>query len=163
MILNAPFNEKCFMVLLPGIDDEETRLAILKKAHTRIPPWKLIFIQMFVIVSLQVILGIACDYFGINHKTERLIRYTVILPAMIIIVFQWRRRVARKYVSHVLREDASRCNSCGYDITGLQTNRCPECGLPIIPYIPDKTSKSLFGPDGIIARTDVSNETEPTK
>lgn len=45
--------------------------------------------------------------------------------------------LAATYLEHRARRlyswSASRCGACGYDLAGLKTNRCPECGSLISP------------------------------
>jgi hypothetical protein len=39
---------------------------------------------------------------------------------------EWAAHFAR-----AARRDAGRCEGCGYDLTGLASSRCPECGRAI--------------------------------
>jgi len=57
--------------------------------------------------------------------------------AMTIVALSVAMRVQR-YVSRPINS-WSRCDECGYDLRGISTNRCPECGTSF--YMPDAIIK----------------------
>ncbi len=49
-----------------------------------------------------------------------------------------RKEVKRSLLTHPRdRKGQSKCPDCNYDLTGLETDHCPECGRPIDPTLND--------------------------
>ena len=48
--------------------------------------------------------------------------------------------IAATYLNHRERRfPIGHCQKCGYDLTGVRTGRCPECGTPCYHWMDDKS------------------------
>lgn len=120
---------------LDGVADPEERRRIHKQAD-HLTRWSSLFKTLVPSVFGLILAGVVTLYEEWNHlgpvfrQNETIARITifVVLYLGFILLGQlWRLKSERKALKFVLALE-HRCTWCGYPLTGLSTNACPECG-----------------------------------
>lgn len=116
------------MTDLFGIDDEGTRNRIMKIARRRVSRTGVFLRGAVVLMLLQAISFVAGVGLQWTRKSQFLVS-AIVVPLVFGLYYEYLlRRLCRKQMPALLRELGMRCISCGHELCGAVSDKCPECG-----------------------------------
>lgn len=141
-------------VFCPGeillLDSSEDRRRALKRGLIRFCRRPVTWIAMLVYASVGTLvsylllepISVLCRGIPVGFEQQRaigvgLLMIPILCPGVILMIHLrlWMRKFLRDYlIDHGIRV----CRNCGYDLRGLPTHRCPECGADFAPALPPR-------------------------
>ncbi|NLG44664.1 MAG: hypothetical protein GX547_15585 [Phycisphaerae bacterium] len=119
---------------LRSIKDPEVIRAIKRACAARcknVTLWHLGMIALSA-VSTGALAGAIVLLFGLRGAAAWVVTFFCVALSVTVFVNAMIRRSYRVALPEILRS-LGRCAECGYDLTGLQSDTCPECGTHIGP------------------------------
>lgn len=114
------------MIDLPGIDDRDVAKSLLADARGKVSRmWRTRVYAIFAIMLMLAAVSV-----GILLGWKKLVSFSVgvVFGVFAWSVFMWwNGRVVQSRLRSILMS-LGRCSRCGYKVSDVQTQVCPECG-----------------------------------